>query len=300
MERLILTILLFIVLTVGISGLLLTIAISRNIFKSIGTILKASEQMAKGNFTTKAVVYSQDEIGRLADSFNKMTEELERNITALQNELAERKKAEEQVKKLNRVYTVLSNINQTIVHERDKQTLNDEVCRIAVEDGKFKMAWIGMVDPQTHIVNPVASSGFSNGYLKNIDIDLNDEELSQGPTGRAVKSGTYYLANDIVSNPEMIPWRENALKHGYKSSAAFPIKVFGKTIGAIMLYSDERFFFDTSEVKLLNEMAMDISFAIEVNKNEIKRKLAEEEIRKLNETLEQKVTTEALTFSESL
>jgi GAF domain-containing protein len=82
-------------------------------------------------------------------------------------------------------------------------------------------------------------------------------------------------------------WREHALKHRYKSSAAFPLKVFGKTIGAITLYSDEQFFFDKSEVKLLDEMAMNISFAIEFNENEIKQKLAEEEIKKLNENVQQ-------------
>ena len=195
----------------------------------------------------------------------------------------------EQIKKLNRVYTILSNINQSIICIRDKQTLNDEVCRIAVEDGKFRMAWIGMVDPHTNTVNPIASAGFVKDYLKNINIDLNDEELNQGPTGLAIKSGVHYLANNIANDPEMIPWRENALSLGYKSSGTFPIKVFGETIGAIMFYSDEQFFFNKSEVKLLDEMAMNISFSIEFNENAIKQKLAEEEIRKLNETLEQKV-----------
>ena len=195
----------------------------------------------------------------------------------------------EQIKKLNRVYTVLSNINQSIICVRNKQTLNDEVCRIAVEDGKFRMTWIGMIVPQTNTVNPVASAGFTDDYLKNIKIDLGDKERSQGPTGRAIKSGIYCLANDIANDPKMIPWREHALRHRYKSSAAFPLKVFGKTIGAITLYSDEQFFFDKSEVKLLDEMAMNISFAIEFNENEIKQKLAEEEIKKLNETLEHKV-----------
>jgi len=195
----------------------------------------------------------------------------------------------EQIKKLNRVYTILSNINQSIICIRDKQILNDEVCRIAVEDGKFRMAWIGMVDPHTNTVYPIASAGFVKDYLKNINIDLNDEKLNQGPTGLAIKSGVHYLANNIANDPEMIPWRKNALCLGYKSSGTFPIKVFGETIGAIMFYSDEPFFFNKSEVKLLDEMAMNLSFSIEFNENAIKQKLAEEEIRKLNETLEQKV-----------
>jgi PAS domain S-box-containing protein len=204
-------------------------------------------------------------------------------------DITERKQAEEEIKRANRVYAVLSNINQAIVHVKDKETLYNEACKIAINEGKFRMAWIGIVDPQTHKVNPVASAGFANDYLKTINIDLNDEKLSQGPTGRAVKSGSHYLANDIINSPEMIPWRENALRLGYKSSAAFPIKAYGKTIGAFMLYSDEQYFFNDSEVKLLDEMAIDISFAIEYNENRIKRKQNEEEIRKLNAELEQRV-----------
>jgi PAS domain S-box-containing protein len=190
-----------------------------------------------------------------------------------------------EIKKANRIYTVLSNINHTIVRVQDNQTLYNEVCRIAVEDGNFKMAWIGIVDPQTNKVNPVASAGFTDNYLININIDLNDEKISQGPTGWAIKTGMHYLANDISNNPEMIPWREKALGLGYKSSASFPIKVYGKSIGAFMLYSGDTFFFDETEVKLLDGLAMDISFAIEVNENEIKRKRAEQVLIVANKEL---------------
>jgi signal transduction histidine kinase len=89
LERLILKILLSIALTVEISGLLLTLAISRNISKGIGEILRASEQVIKGNYNAKANVYSDDEIGQLASSFNKMTQELEHHISENEKRAAE-------------------------------------------------------------------------------------------------------------------------------------------------------------------------------------------------------------------
>ncbi|MHB1688715.1 MAG: ATP-binding protein [Ignavibacteriaceae bacterium] len=204
----------------------------------------------------------------------------------------------ERIKKLNRIYAVLSNVNQAIVRIHDLNKLLNESCTIAVRDGKLIMAWIGMVDPQTNKVNPVASAGFTDNYLKTINIDLSDEKLSQGPTGRAIKSGIHYIANDINNNAEMIPWRENALRHGYKSSAAFPIKVFGKTLGAFMLYASEQFFFDEDEIKLLDEMAMDISFALEFMEREAERKRTEEELLKLSRAVEQSPASVVITNSE--
>ncbi|MBT3385832.1 MAG: PAS domain S-box protein [Prolixibacteraceae bacterium] len=194
-------------------------------------------------------------------------------------DITDKKKAEEVIKNANRVYAVLSNINQTIVRIKNKQSLFDEVCRIAVEDGKFRMAWIGIVDENSNIVEPVASAGVMGDYLKTINIDLNNERQKLGPTGQAVNSGVHYLANDIGNNPEMDNWREKALKNGYNASAAFPVTVFGKIVGAINLYAKEKFFFNKAEVKLLDELAMDISHAIEFIETEAKRKLAEQKIK---------------------
>ncbi|MEW6070840.1 MAG: PAS domain S-box protein, partial [Candidatus Thermoplasmatota archaeon] len=143
-------------------------------------------------------------------------------LTGMVVDVSDRKLAEEEIKRANRVFAVLSNINQTIVRIKDKQTLYDEMCRIAVEDGKFKMAWIGMLDEHTNKILPVAAAGDAKDYIKTIDIDLSDPVLGNGPTGRCIRTGKHYLANDIANNPEMVPWRENALKFGFKSSAAFP------------------------------------------------------------------------------
>ncbi|MFA5044877.1 MAG: PAS domain S-box protein [Paludibacter sp.] len=188
-----------------------------------------------------------------------------------------------EIKKINRVYSVLSNINQAIVRIDDNQKLFEEVCRIVIEDGKFRMVWIGMIDERSNKVVPLASNGFVDDYIQTINIDLNDEISGNGPTGKVLRSGVHFLANDISNNPAMIPWRELALKQGFKSSAAFPINVFGKTIAAIMIYSDQSFFFNQSEVKLLDEMAMDISYACESNDNKIIRKQAEKNLHKSTE-----------------
>lgn len=124
------------------------------------------------------------------------------------------------------------------------------------------MSWIGLINNENK-VKVVASSGFSENYLSNINIDLNDEKRSNGPTGRSIKLGKYQFSNDIENDINMTPWKKDALRLGYKASASFPLKVSGKVIGAITLYANEVDFFNTDEIKLLEKLAANLSFAIE-------------------------------------
>jgi signal transduction histidine kinase len=210
-------------------------------------------------------------------------------VTAFIRDISKRKHDEAQILKLNRIYAVLSNINQAIVRIHDTKELLDEVCRITVEYGNFQMAWVGRVDFQTKKVNVAASNGFSGDYLEKIDIDLNDELRSSGPTGIAIKTGNLKVSNNVDIDDSMVPWRSDALKYGYKSTASFPLIVFDKVVGAFCLYSDEINFFQEEDINLLDEMAKDISFALEFIESETERKQAEEKIRKLNQELEQRV-----------
>ncbi|MFA5804736.1 MAG: PAS domain S-box protein [Melioribacteraceae bacterium] len=189
----------------------------------------------------------------------------------------------EHIQKLNRVYALLSNINKAIVRVHDIDRLFNDICRIAIEDGKFLMAWIGMVNTDSKKVEVVASAGFTSDYLAKINIDLNDEKRSQGPTGRTIISGSHFISNNIEHDESMIPWREDALKLGYRSSASFPIKVFGKVSGVFNMYSSEVGFFDKDEIKLLDELAMDISFALEFIEREAQRKRTEEALQESEE-----------------
>ena len=109
------------------------------------------------------------------------------------------------------------------------------------------------------------------------------------PTGVAVREGRWDVCLDIASDPRMAPWRENAEARGFRSSAAFPLFVGGKVEGVLTLYSGQIGFFNRQEVELLNALAEDLSFAMESMEREAGRRKAEEEIRRLNEELEQRI-----------
>ncbi|MBI2428042.1 MAG: PAS domain S-box protein [Ignavibacteriales bacterium] len=193
-------------------------------------------------------------------------------------DITERKRAERQIVKLNRVYAVLSNINQAIVRVQDINVLFNEVCRIIMVDGKFLLAWIGMLDEDGHKIKVVASAGVPEPFIERLNIDLTDERWSNCPTGRSIKTGTHAISMDIQNDTLMEAWKETALAIGCNSSTAFPLKVFGKTVGSLNIYSHEVGYFDDDEIKLLAELASDISFALEFTHEEKKRKQAEESL----------------------
>jgi PAS domain S-box-containing protein len=203
-------------------------------------------------------------------------------ITAFIRDISDRKRTEQQILKLNRIYAVLSNINQTIVRIHDTKELLNEVCRIAVENGKFRMVWVGFVNSVSNKVDVVASDGFTENYLEKINIDLNDEVQSSGPTGQAIRTGKFILSNNIEKDETMIPWQKDAEEYGYKSSASFPLIVFDKVVGALSIYADTINFFEKEDIDLLNEMAKDISFALEYVEIE-KARRGNEELLKQSE-----------------
>ncbi len=191
----------------------------------------------------------------------------------------ERLNAAATLKNLNRIYAVLSNINQTIVRVRDPQEMFQAACRIVVEDGGFIMAWISRVDKESGRVLPVAIAGRDDGYVDRLCISLDDAVRGKGSTAEAIRTAGSSVCNDIEHDPRMAPWRDEALARGYRSSAAFPLIAFDTIRGTISFYADEPNFFNTEEVKLLDELARDISFAIEFSEQEETRRNAEAALR---------------------
>jgi PAS domain S-box-containing protein len=192
-------------------------------------------------------------------------------------DITERIEAEEKVIKANRLYLFISQINQMIVRASNQEELFKEACEIAVEVGKFKMAWIGLVDQETAKVTPIATAGQDDGYLSIIKtISTNDVLEGRGPAGTAIRNNKYVVCNDISSCPLMEPWKEEALKRGFKSVITLPIKRTGKVIGVFTLYATEKEFFDFEEINLLEKATDDVIFALEVFEKEAQNKMANE------------------------
>ncbi|MEI7769361.1 MAG: CHASE domain-containing protein [Chloroflexales bacterium] len=201
-------------------------------------------------------------------------------------DITERKQAQARLSKLNRTYALLSEINQVIVRVREPQELFDATCSIAVAQGGFRMAWIGRHDPQTRRVRPIAHAGAADGYLENLLIVVDDSPTRDAYL-TALRAGEHVVVNDIDADLRIGPWRDAAHRLGYRASAIFPLTVAGELYCALNLYAPEIGFFDQDELKLLDEMAADITFALEFIGQEAQRRLAEEQLRASEAALKQ-------------
>jgi PAS domain S-box-containing protein len=194
-------------------------------------------------------------------------------------DITRRKRAEKEIKKLNRLYLLITQINDLILKSTSNNEIYEAVCRIAVKQGKFRMAWIGLVDKSAELIKPLTWAGHEEGYLQEINISTSDDPEGLGPTGKAVKLARYHFSNDIMNDRSMLPWKEKALAHGFYSSISLPIFVQGKVIAAFTMYAAESFFFNASEIKLLEEVTANISFALDKIWIENMRKMAEEALK---------------------
>ena len=120
-------------------------------------------------------------------------------------------------------------------------------------------------------------------------MSLADEPEGRGPTGACLREGRFFISNDIAADPRMAPWREEALRRGYRASAAFPVRIDSRLIGAFCVYAPEPDLFLGENLALLEEIAAELSFALKNIELEARRERAEEEIRRLNEDLERRV-----------
>src|SRR5689334_17649713 len=177
--------------------------------------------------------------------------------------VTERRLAQERIRQLNRLYCVLSHAGQAIVRIREKTELFREICRILVEEGGFQMAWVGVAEPETGRVIPVGNYPRDEEYLTGLHVTVHDEPAGCGPVGTAIREGRHVLCNNLTTDPRMQPWSDRAQGHGYRSVGAFPVVVQGRAAGAIAIYAGEVGFFDDENVALLDELAADLSFAMD-------------------------------------
>jgi PAS domain S-box-containing protein len=221
------------------------------------------------------------------------------HVLAIYRDITERKAHEREIERLNRIYFVISQVNQAVVRAKARDELFTEVCRVLVEIGCFRIAWIGWRDLRTQRIEPVASCGDEDGYVAGLHVSTNPEEAEgRGPSGISFREGRTYVCNDFSADPATGPWRERAARCGIQSSVAMPLRQEGVLVGLLTVYAAERDLFQSREVELLEETAGDVSFALDVFAGEQRRRAAETAVQASERRLQFLITaTPAVIYS---
>jgi PAS domain S-box-containing protein len=182
------------------------------------------------------------------------------------------RRSAERILQRDRLYAMLSQCNQAIVHAADADVLLPEICRIACVEGRFPLAWIAWQSQIGGGLRVVAQHGDTR-HLEKITADGLVVPSAEGPVADSIRKGQHVVINDL---------RQGDLR----SMAAFPVRFQNRAAAALVVYAPEGDAFGIEELRLLDEVAGDVSFALDALDRETLRRAAEESLQKTTHLLQ--------------
>ncbi len=207
-------------------------------------------------------------------------------------DITERKNNEAGILRLNRLYATLSASNKVVARVRDASEMLRQICRLAVTSGEMRLAWVGMIEPPSHRIRPVAFFGNDSAYLDGLEISLDPKDpMGQGPFAISLRDNHPFWVNDFMTDPSLVPWHEQARPYGWGAAAFLPLHRDGVVIGGLGIYASEADRFDAKSQQLLLDMVGDIDVALDRLSLESARealedavKVSEEKYREITES----------------
>jgi PAS domain S-box-containing protein len=184
-------------------------------------------------------------------------------LAGVATDITERKQSEAKIEHLNRVYAVLSGINSLVVRVNDRTELLREACRLAVEHGRFRHVWCAWYERDDNELVPMAAAGEFSAFEQIDAIRLDGTPAADSILSAAIGTRQPVICNDLQTTGEAVLNRERLLASGFRALAALPLSIDGAAVGCLVLVADEEDFFDAEEIRLLTELAGDVSYALD-------------------------------------
>lgn len=165
----------------------------------------------------------------------------------------------------NRLLSVAGKINEMILYSESKDEIYSKACEIIISHGDYSLGWIGIHNPDSNLLEPVATTKKGSEYFIHLGpISIKDSLQGKGPSGRAFREQRTIVCNDLFQDPDYLPWVHKAKEMGFRSSIALPLIINKRSIGTFNIYMSEVNFFKDMEIKVLEDITRNISFALEV------------------------------------
>lgn len=184
---------------------------------------------------------------------------------AMAVDVTTRLQAERELRRLARAQRMLSACNEYLVRADSEHALLNQICRLVVEVGGYRQAWVGFAAQDGTMRNQiVASYGAATEILENFDLSWDpDHPASHGPTGRAIHSKQVVIVESVENDPTVELWRDQLIRAGMLSAIGLPLLTETRVLGAMCLYGSEPAPLGAEERQLLEELANDLAFGIQ-------------------------------------
>lgn len=161
--------------------------------------------------------------------------------------------------------SVAGKIHEMILHSKSKDEIYNKACDIIISHGNYSLGWIGIHNPATNFLEPVASTRQGSDYFVHLEpISVEGRAEGNGPSGKAFREQKTIVCNDLFTDPDYLPWVKRAKEMGFRSSIALPLIINKRSVGTFNVYMSEVNFFMDPEIKVLEEISKNISFSLEV------------------------------------
>ena len=218
-------------------------------------------------------------------------------IMGIIEDITEPKRMAETLRQVSRALKAITECHQALIRATDEMELLNEVCRIIVEVGGYRMAWVGYAEDDAHkSVRPVAQTGFDEGYVEQLNLTWADKERGRGPVGTAIRLGQPVVVRDTLTDRNFDPWREAARQRNFRSVLGLPL-IGVAPFGALSIYATEPNAFDDEEINLLLGLANDLAYGIMALRGRAEQRRAEEALKESEQELRQ-LTSQLLSIQE--
>lgn len=174
---------------------------------------------------------------------------------------------------------MLTRATEALIHANDEQQLLNRICRILVEEGEYLFCWVGYVQHDDEkSIWPVARFGDDGGFVAKARLSWDENKPGgQTPSGAAVRTGLAQVARGDGTR-SIFALTPN-VQVSFGAVLSLPLVVEGRTIGMLTLYSTDREDFDEEEVRLMDNLARNVSYGIGTQRVQFERSRAERELK---------------------